>query len=1614
MTHGTYVGSSANGMTDDERRLLELERVAAVASMQGSMHGAPNSVGSIASSVESFKKGAATSSMFSGSEEEFMLRQVGRGDVSHLDAIDDAHSADRYGTPLSKPSFDNEAVSKLKEHINAQDRRIVILENTIREKDRQLEKCDKKYSDLNKKFAEFRAEAFDDRDNAKLNHETQILQLKEAHAKHMASLAKQHRGGADGVMNESGGGDGGDSRGMNALVQQLEILRTENKAIVERAAAERKAIQTEASLKLLMSEKAHNEASQKYKETISSLEDNIVRINNDVETLTTRCASLSEHNKQLDASRIEALNMQQKLRADLKSMQSSLSSSYRLESAQNIGIGVDADTAIKLSEAKAEAKVRQLTNQVEFLKSQLAAELASVEEMRAVCDSAKEKAEFMKNDFRERMAEAERQRVADVEAAEVRTEARYEIRMNELASLQAKLASIQSQMQEAFNDSEAAKQREEMSKNSAAKAQAQVQLMRTEIEQLRRTVNELREKSDGNTGTDTEVNKHSHESMMRRLDNERQYLKSQLSSEITLKNELQNTLSHCQKQLADIQRQWGDDVDALREAKRLAEQDFVQTEQRMSQKITLLNSENERNKSHLEDMKEGYVKMREQLRSEQMALENARAVNTRLTEELEDSKDEIKAMKAEEVRTSQMFQEQLAAVTLSMKEMEDAKTATINGLREELSRQFMENSEVQKQALMLKRKIQDEKFGLGRKVEAIRLYSGLARGHRNNLGRYFRKWLKNAALVTAAAQFRSKVKLLLKRKEDDFEKDKEYAIHKAATDCNLDWEVKMAAREKEFKQEMDSMETRYEEQRDKDLQKNEALTRQLLDERDVEWEERIATLKEEHAASMDDMHQSHERSMNELRAKFRDEMTRQIGMLQEQAANERSQAIEETTKALTERYEQQQTELEDAHFDKVQEIEQRHAADLSQLRAAHSRDNADLSKTLNVEYLAKEAELRREFAQEMTALETRKSEEQRKATEDCLAEAEKVLSETREDAHIATEERLRLMRQLWEEELAETMKAKDLELETQIAARLEEVNFAAADLKQKAVKLESTKWQQILKEAEKKFALEVQQARSKGFADCEKKFRSEMQIAADDNARKIIVAEDKNRETINELKREHSQAIEALINEHELLVARREAEVQESTRQTIEAGMQVHIDELLEKARKEVEDLWKEKLGKEEGRLEQLKADMARMTYAHAEVKRELQTQIDTLEVRLQQKEVSCDEIVRKLEQQMDRDKDKFLANQEKLKRTMTQDFVEAKEETLLAAKNNWEQDTLRRIDRARAQLKEELDLQMSELQEENDKLISSLEAAMDDLRKEKVALSDELESTTTKLENCEDSLYDAQQAYAKLQKINSINVWKSTAKNMAMRNYFEKEITNIENEAESNIAQLQQESKEKMEDLIMLVFRLSNLVVDTENMRAKLNSTLTTYKSDVLVEKRTSIKLFEKELSRLGEEKELLEQQRDVMEDEVQELEEQVRDMEEQIREHSRSSSVMSNGRINVAHARKKKRYDTELERMLDLIEQKRLHMSDMDERIERLMTQKDEKEADLVEMEKALVVVLIEQQRLVLAQVEEAKSIEEKGKLLVKMSVMPWPPPANPDHTDVANVLTSTRKKL
>jgi DNA repair exonuclease SbcCD ATPase subunit len=120
----------------------------------------------------------------------------------------------------------------------------------------------------------------------------------------------------------------------------------------------------------------------------ATLEDQLTQANDDLADANSKAAALGALVQQLERARDEALDEQKKLRANLKSTQQSVTQTFRLDGSTNLGHltsaggAVDPETAIKLNEAKSEAKLRQMANKLEFMKAQLASEQSSTEELR--------------------------------------------------------------------------------------------------------------------------------------------------------------------------------------------------------------------------------------------------------------------------------------------------------------------------------------------------------------------------------------------------------------------------------------------------------------------------------------------------------------------------------------------------------------------------------------------------------------------------------------------------------------------------------------------------------------------------------------------------------------------------------------------------------------------------------------------------------------------------------------------------------------------------------------------------------------------------------------------------------------------------------------------------------------------------------------------------------------------------------------------------------------------------------------------------------------------------------------------------------------------------------
>jgi predicted nucleic acid-binding Zn-ribbon protein len=557
----------------------------------------------------------------------------------------------------------------------------------------------------------------------------------------------------------------------------------------------------------------------------------------------------------------------------------------------------------------------------------------------------------------------------------------------------------------------------------------------------------------------------------------------------------------------------------------------------------------------------------------------------------------------------------------------------------------------------------------------------------------------------------------------------------------------------------------------------------------------------------------------------------------------------------------------------------------------------------------------------------------------------------------------------------------------------------------RGLKLEASKWKQALKDAEMRFTMDVDKVKAISHTELTSQFAEEKKHL--ENAHRLILqrTEEAHERAIEHVRHEHEHALVAARNacemDKETALRQQEQRLKNELNQQWEEFMTAQIKQAVA----DVTTAYKIKLETEANRLENFKKDVQLQQLRVAEERNALQYRLDQAESLMKNMEASKKTDIEDATKQ-------FAVDLRELEKKLVKDKKEAldimskqQSDAIVALEAKFKEETDEKMRLAQENMKDELEENMRAVNTENNRLLSSLEKAMNDLRNEKMNLMNELETTTTRLENTEDTLFDAQQEMKKRDKQHSIMTWRLLSSVQTLKINFRKGMSDFQQQAAQDVIKAQADAQRRCDVVQLGMLRLSNVLSEVEAMRRKINAVLVSYKTDVLGEKRTQIKLAEKELERICSERDAFEQERDSLEEEIELLEGQVRATEEQIREHNRASS-MQNGRVNVAHARKKKRLDGELERLLDSIEQKRVQMSDLDESSAEKARVRDMKELQMVEWERELVSVLLEQQRAVLTLIEECKVFEERGQSIAVAVDLPWPAPMNPNMGDVARI--------
>ena len=1600
-------GGAGGGYQDEEDRLARLERAAQQKQLQQlqfqqQWDAGYNPQGSFAASV------------VSNSESDFMARAAQMGDPAALDAMDSLLSNNSLeGFPVHNNTHNDgnkaahEKVSgALRSRVAQLEKQLQQMQTASERKDGEIDRLADRLKKATHDLDHARKWGQGELQRVKDEHEMDVIRLREQHAKQMAAIAMAPEPSAAWI-GAPGAGISPTKQSSDAfqanrqLLEQLEILRSEQRTQLMRFSDERRALQAEASSRLLAQERQLKADVSDLRGQVTSLEDRVTHYSEEASAAKSRAESLAVQCRQLEQARLDAVEQQGKLRADLKNMQQSVNASYRLESQQGMTVGVDADTQIRLNEAKSDARSRQLVNKVDFLKAQLAAEQANAEEMREALSQNQRKMDELRDDFRAKIKEVEAMKHYAVEEAEKRVEATYESRMAELTTLQSKMMMMQGQLQDAFQDGALLKQREEHAKGAAARANAHQSILRAEIEQLKVQLSEVKLELEDSQAAGS--SKQGNDAVIRRLDNERQYLKSQLASEITHKNEMQNALAQCQHQLNEVQRQWKTDVETLREQITNDKNEAVTIEQRLQASNITLEAEIARLESSNRDLKDAFVKCRDQVRMEQLAMENATSVNRRLQEQLETSKADLQRIKQVEEQSADAHRQQIAALKSAMTESEARNSKSTNKLKEELSTQYLLNSAAQMESMQLRGAFQEEKKALQRRGGAGRIVEMLGRWQQHRMSHALRVWSTNTTLLDVAKQFRGHVNELMKDTLNEVRAEKESALQSLTTEMLAVQEARVRELRSQFDQEKAGLLESCEEEKRIEIEKIHVELQQHLEEVEAHWNAETEACKRDGENALELA-----RGLNEMKMQETEERC-QLTLEDARAEHELAlkEAVERTTLAASKQWsetmERELAALAGRHRDEVVSLLSDHTVATNsaakQSRAAMETMRQDMLHQQEEALAAQQAR----FSDEIEALRDQFRLESQADMAQYQAQCDDATALARQLLHEETEQRIREMRVTWAEERDDLLRKQQ---EVHDATLIEKIDAHAKFVeveRVRAVKLESSKWRQALKDAEHRFDLEVAKAKAEGRAEKEKSTREQLAADAAAHETNLQAQADQHRLHVQGILRDHEDELAKQAREFEQrqLEAERKAEALTKDALALEFGDRTKV--AVEEAWADSAKMWGAKLKKEEDRLDKFKQDVSAQIQQLAQERNDLQERVNQSDDMIRRMEIMNRTEVDNLRRDFQDEREMTELKFKNAKKLALKDLAEEQTATLDAVEEKYKDIAEARVKREKDKMSADMSRQIAQLQEESEQLITGLESAIGDLKQEKLALSEQLEKTATKLEDTEDSLFDLQQESKRRACDQSVSTWRTLVSVEKMRQRFKEGMDKFDEERQESEERAQRDFQRAMNEMTLAAMKLSALLMEVEEIRKKTHQTLVGYKSDELIEKRTLIKVLERDLERLTMERDSLEEQRDLGEEEMESLEGQVRELEEQIRDHNRTSA-MQNGRINVAHARKKRRLDTELERVLELIEQRRINVTEIDDKINDKGKQRDDKESEMVQLEKELVSILVEQQRKVLGNIELLRgTTEEKTKLVCHVARLPYPPVGNPSIVDV-----------
>lgn len=1247
-----------------------------------------------------------------------------------------------------------------------------------------------------------------------------------------------------------------------------------------------------------------------------------------------------------------------------------------------------------------EALERHMGNKIEYLKAQLASEMKCKEELGAHLAQVALAMEQLKQEKRQALLEQEDAFTRQSQRAEASAAQERDAVATQHAALQGKLATLQANVTDLVQELTLWKSKEAHARLAVDKLGEENVRLARQLAELEQQLETLREQRAPDAGSATmsaksasdETQRMQTDALLRRLDNERQYLKNQLESEQEAKEASQRQAAALQSELAQLQSRLELAAKESETALSAERTERLGIERQLRESVECLDESKQLLVRQLREVHAKFALAREQALVDRDELEKTRVEALEARAQLAAARDELAGEKAAAASASERSAKALALVKSSLRALEEEKARQLERLEAENALYVTRLADAQAETLVL----------------ADRWAVDTARAKKQHA-------LARLALVLRSSWTRHRARQQTR------------ALHLLALTSKLTHlqETLGESHAAAAQQLEERLRGEWEEQCD-------LVTQSLNDER----LDALRQLKERHDCDREELHQYYEQEKAQLledaaraqqeRAE-RQEQTHVLATraLEERAARDaaalvaRAATLERERDALATAVAELQTRCEELNS-KLEalalETEQQRAAresewtretqelcDALERRAAETEASAAArEEELTRQHALQTQELRDAYAREHAMSIQRALDEARgEATEQVKALAEThaaELAEAEAQHQRRIEEETRELSARWQQELSDAREAHERALksaleraESRAQSQLDALQKELTDRKGHAVVQCTAKWQKALEELQERLEVEKSAAYERGLQDRE----GEWQQAAG----QIKL---KQKDELESVQQEALRAIQAAEERHAMhfqakleLLAREADEKRRSDAAQLSAEITVREERKARLALElEVQQV-KAELEVAHGReLETLKDEHhARLALElgtlAAAAEQEKQRLVERLEAAKERALADAEsEWVAKLEEAA-REKDaQAQRSLEELRRELSDDYEHDSQQL----RATLERETAARLTELESRLLSEQEEAIAQVQDDSERLIEKVELAMTQLKAQKDAMEGELVKLRSALEEAEDAHFDAEEQRKTQRKHAAFHL-------LSLLMHARKR---LEGDAQTHVRRML-ELQSKLDDLESDHTRERKQRGDemaqvratwgqVQSKHEEMLRTLTSYKRDELVAHRSASGVLANEISIVSKQMDEVREMQAGLEKEIEQLQSEAQSVEASLRQLMvQNESSSSSSGLNMAVVAKKRRLNEEFEALLEQIERKKAEVRSVEKTFGALQTRRDAKELEMKAMERKLVEILVQQQKQLLALLSAVRELAVPSSLIGESAVAP-----------------------